>query len=56
MSQNSRPYHNIAKDKAHECIINLRLKTITARPSHFRTVELGHFMAYLDTALKTFCS
>ena len=38
----------------HECIINLRLKTITARPSHFRTVELGNFMAYLDTVVVGF--
>ena len=54
MSHNSRPYHNIAIDEAHECIINLRLKTITARPSHFRTVELGNFMAYLDKVVVGF--
>lgn len=54
MSQINRPYHNIAIDEAHECIINLRLKTITARPSQFRTVELANFMAYLDIVVAGF--
>ena len=54
VSQKNRPYHNIAIDEAHECIINLRLKTITARPSHFRTVELANFMAYLDIIVAGF--
>ena len=54
VSQKGRPYHNIAIDEAHECLINLRLKTITARPSHFRTVELANFMSYLDGVLNPF--
>ncbi len=57
VSQRGKPYHNIALDEAHECIINLRLKAITARPSHFRTVELADFLSYLDTivhSLKAF--
>ena len=48
VSVRGRAYHNIALDEAHESIINLRLKTITSRPSHFRTVELSNFMSYLD--------
>ena len=45
------PYHNVALDECHECVINRRLKQITCRPSHFRTVQLADFMAYLDRAL-----
>ncbi len=41
-------FRNLALDEAHESVINLRLKQITSRPSHFRTVELSNFMAYLD--------
>lgn len=48
VSAKGRPYHNLALDEAHESIINLRLKTITSRPSHFRTVELSNLMSYLD--------
>ena len=46
-----RPYHNVALDEAHECVINRRLKQITSRPSHFRTVQLADFMAYMDILL-----
>ena len=38
----------MAIDEAHECIINNRVKNITSRPSHFRTVELADFIAYAD--------
>ncbi|MCG8621412.1 MAG: hypothetical protein MJE68_05330, partial [Proteobacteria bacterium] len=44
-SIHGRPYHNLAIDEAHECIINNRVKNITSRPSHFRTVELADFIA-----------
>ena len=47
-SVRGRPYHNLAMDEAHECVINNRVKNITNRPSHFRTVELADFMAYAD--------
>ena len=43
------PFHNQALDEAHETIINRRLKQITTRPSHFRTVNLADFMSYLDS-------
>ena len=52
-----RPFHNLALDEAHESVINLRLKrlkTITSRPSHFRTVELSNFMSYLDKVVRGF--
>lgn len=48
VSVKGRPFHNLALDKAHECIINRKLKQITTRASHFRMVELSDFMAYLD--------
>ena len=48
VSVKGRPYHNLALDEAHECIINRKLKQITTRPSYFRMVELADFMAYLD--------
>ncbi len=35
VSCKGRPYHNIALDEAHESVINLRLKSLTSRPSHF---------------------
>ena len=55
VSVKGRPFHYLAQDKAHESIINLRLKTITSRPSHFRTVfELSNFMSYLDTIVRGF--
>lgn len=54
VSVKGRPYHNLALDEAHESVINLRLKTITARPSHFRTVELSNFMSYLDKVVRGF--
>ena len=54
LSAKGRPYHNLALDEAHESIINLRLKTITSRPSHFRTVELSNFMSYLDKVVQGF--
>ena len=54
VSAKGRPYHNLALDEAHESIINLRLKTITSRPSHFRTVELSNFMSYLDKVVQGF--
>ena len=43
------PFHNLALDEAHESI---KLKTITSRPSHFRTVELSNFMSYLDKVVR----
>ena len=46
VSIKGRPYHNLALDEAHESVINLRLNTMTSRPSHFRTVELSNFMSY----------
>ena len=51
-SVKARPHHNLALDEAHESLINLRLKTITSRPSHFRTVEMSNFMSYLDTIVR----
>ena len=51
VSLKGRPYHNVALNEAYECVINRRLKQITARPSHFRTVQLADFMAYLDVVL-----
>ena len=48
VSIKGQPHHNLALDEAHESVINLRLKTITSRPSHFHTVELANFMPYLD--------
>ena len=54
VSAKGRPFHNLALDEAHESIINLRLKTITSRPSHFRTVELSNFMSYLDKVVRGF--
>ena len=48
VSARGRPFHNLALDEAHECIINRKLKQITTRASHFRMVELSDFMAYLD--------
>ena len=47
-SVQGRPYHNLAIDEARECIINNRVKNVTSRPSHFRTVELADFIAYAD--------
>ncbi len=32
--------------------INLRLKTITSRPSHFQRVELANFISYLDIVVR----
>ena len=52
VSVKGRPFHNLALDEAHESVINLRLKTITSRPSYFRTVELSNFMAYLDKVVR----
>ena len=51
VSVKGHPFHNLALDEAHECIINRKLKQITTRPSHFRMVELSDFMAYLDTVI-----
>ena len=51
VSLKGKPYHNLAIDEGHECVINRRLKQITSRPSHFRTVQLADFMAYLDVLL-----
>ena len=48
VSVKGRPYHNLALDEAHECIVNRKLKQITTRPSYFRMVELADFIAYLD--------
>jgi hypothetical protein len=39
-------------DEAHESMINLRLKTITSRPPHLRTVEMANFMSYLDVVVR----
>ena len=52
VSAKGKPHHNLALDEAHECMINLRLKTITSRPSHFRTVEMSNFMSYLDIIVR----
>ena len=52
VSIKGRPHHNFALDEAHESVINLTLKTITSRPSNFRTVELANFMSYLDKVVK----
>ena len=52
ISYKGNPYHNLAIDEGHECCINRRLKQITSRPSHFRTVQLADFMAYLDVLLR----
>ena len=49
VSLKGRPYHNVALDETHECVINRR--QITARPLHFRTVQLADFMAYLNKVL-----
>lgn len=51
VSVKARPFHNLALDEAHECIVNRKLKQITTRPSHFRMVELADFMAYLDSVV-----
>ena len=48
------PYHNLALDEAHECIINKNLKSMTTRPSHFRMVQLADFMSYLDKVMTAF--
>ena len=48
VSVKGRPFHNVALDEAHECIINRKLKQITTRASYFRMVELSDFMVYLD--------
>ncbi len=47
-SLTGRPHHNVALDEAHEMVINRRLKQITSRASHFHSVELADFMAYLE--------
>ncbi len=47
-SLTGRPHHNVALDEAHEMVINRRLKQITSRASHFRTVELADFVAFLE--------
>ena len=47
-SVRGRPYHNLAIDEAHKCVINNRVKSITSRPSHSRTVELADFIAYTE--------
>ena len=48
ISYKGNPYHNLAIDEGHKCCINRRLKQITSHPSHFSTVQLADFMAYLD--------
>lgn len=52
VSAKGKPHHNLALDEAHESMVNLRLKTITSRPSHFRTVEMANFMSYLDIIVR----
>ena len=54
VSVKGRPYHNLALDEAHECIINKNLKNITTRPSHFRMIQLADFMSYLDSVISGF--
>ena len=54
VSLNGFPYHNLALDEAQECVINKRLKVMTTRPSHFRTVQLADFCAYMDKILQHF--
>ena len=39
--------HNFAIEEGHECL----LKQKTSSPSHFRTVQLADFMAYVDATL-----
>jgi hypothetical protein len=48
VSLRGNKYHNIALDECHETEINRKLKNMTPRPSHFRTVELANYMAYLE--------
>ena len=50
------PFHNQALDEFHETQINLGLKQLVSRPSHFRVVELGDFIAYLESVVSSFCS
>ena len=46
VSIKARPFHNLALDEAHECIVNRKLKQIT-----IPLVELADFMAYLDSVM-----
>ena len=55
-SRRGHKFRNLALDEAHESVINLRLKQITARPSHFRTVELSNFMAYRRLGFLSACA
>ena len=43
----------MALDKAHECIINRKLKQITTRPLYFGMVGLADFVAYLDSVVSS---
>ncbi len=54
VSLKAHKYHNIAIDEAQECVVNRRLKAMTTRPSHFRTVQLADFSAYMDAVLLNF--
>ena len=47
-SVRGRPYYILAINEAHECAIYNRVKSITSRPFHFRTVELADFIVYED--------
>lgn len=51
VSLKGHAYNNLVIDEVHGCYINRRLKQITSRPSHFRTVQLADFMAYMDVLL-----
>ena len=44
---------NIAIDESHETEINRKLKSMTPRPFHFRTVVLANFIAYINPILTT---
>ena len=54
VSLTGNKYHNLAVDEAHENQINKTIKEMTTRPSHFRTVELANFMAYIHPVLTEF--
>ena len=54
VSLKGNKYHNQAIDESHESQINKTLKEMTTRPSHFRTVELANFMAYMEPVVSSF--
>ena len=50
-SVKGRPYHNLALDEAHECLINRKLKELARNPNECNTVTIANFIAYLDKYL-----